>query len=1122
MFVVVVFSIGFVPLFLPPPGLDNPEAIGAYLNGQLPTLGPPEAVETTEAFPNITFNSPLTFTMHPQQNRAFVGQRDGKIYHFLNQSNVSSKTLFLDLSPKVGVVWDGGFLGLTFHPNFGRAGQPGRNYFYVYYNTRDGNGGNEPTSPQPQPCIGGAVWNGGYNILARYAVNEGSLTVNPNSETIMFKTRHYNSTHYGGGLLFGLDGFLYLTTGDQAQHNPAQILNNNLDGGVLRIDVDKDPSKSHAPIRKLPQDSRGPDEFSGVEYWIPNDNPFLGNNRMEEYYSIGHRNPHRMTMDTQTGKLYIGEIGSSIHEEINVVKKGANFGWPVYEGFNRNNTCLSSLYQNMPHEGPLTAFPRSEANAIIGGYVYRGSAIPCLFGKYVCADYGNGEELYSVDINTGDYTKLGAFIPGNVISFGEDHDGELYALGQGNNVKIHKFKLAGTTPAPPARLSQTGAFTNLANLTTRSGIIPYDLIEPFWSDGAVKKRWMAIPNNGSHNTVTEKIKFSEEGEWEFPIGSVLIKHFELPINENNPSQTRRLETRFSVKGQDGNFYFLTYKWRADGSDADLIQTSVDENYTVQVAGGGTRQQTWHFPNQGECMTCHNEATKGTLGPRTRQLNKNFLYEKTGITANQLVTLSSLGILDQNITDANTANYLTSVAKDDMNAGLEQRARSYLDVNCGYCHRPGTGNRAVFDARLSTPLSASNLFSGSINEQVGPSNSKIITPRNTSLSELYLRLHSLEVGIAMPPISKNERDEEGVQLIEDWINNMSTSTIGGTCSPTGRITQEIWTNLARNTTIASIPLNTTPNISNEITVFEIAANSREDYGVRLRGYVYPPQTGNYRFWIASDDNGEFWISNSTNASGKQLVASVPLWTGSRQWDKFPEQQSAAIFLEQGKAYYVEALMREGGGGDNLAIGWTLPNGTLQRPIPGNRLSPISVAPCSGGACTDVDGDGVCSTEDCNDNNPNISRPGDTCNDQNANTSNDRIQNNCVCAGTLLPNTCTDNDGDGVCQDDDCNDNNANISQAGDPCNDGNANTTNDQIQSDCSCSGTPTGGGGTTTISCGNGDISITYGNGQIIMTGQAGQNYFFKVNDLDAGWASRLDCVNSSCGSSQSVSGLTN
>jgi len=82
---------------------------------------------------------------------------------------------------------------------------------------------------------------------------------------------------------------------------------------------------------------------------------------------------------------------------------------------------------------------------------------------------------------------------------------------------------------------------------------------------------MAIPNNGSHNTAAEKIKFSEEGDWEFPVGSVLIKHFELPINENNPSQTRRLETRFSVKGQDGNFYFLTYKWRADGSDADLIQ-----------------------------------------------------------------------------------------------------------------------------------------------------------------------------------------------------------------------------------------------------------------------------------------------------------------------------------------------------------------------------------------------------------------------------------------------------------------------------------------------------------------------------------------------------------------------
>ena len=220
------------------------------------------------------------------------------------------------------------------------------------------------------------------------------------------------------------------------------------------------------------------------------------------------------------------------------------------------------------------------------------------------------------------------------------------------------------------------------------------------------------------------------------------------------------------------------------------------------------------------------------------------------------------------------------------------------------------------------------------------------------------------------------------------------------------------------------------------------------------------------------------------------------------------------------------MREGQGGDNLAVGWTLPNGTLQRPLPGDRLSPMSATPCSGGGCVDVDGDGVCATEDCNDNNPAISRPGDACNDRNGNTNNDRIQNNCVCAGTLGPIACTDADNDGVCQEDDCNDNNANIGARQTPgiaCNDGNSNTSNDQIQSDgCTCSGTSSdsgGGGGTQTFSCS--DVTVTYGNGRIQMSGPAGNNYFFKVNDLDNGWIEVVNCTNN-CGNSETVENLTN
>ena len=129
---IALLSFAFVPLFLVPPGLVDPEPIGAYLNGKFPSAAPSDAFELVPAFPNVTFNSPLTWAMHPRENRVFVGQRDGKVYHMENTSTVTSKTLFIDLSSEVGVVWDGGFLGMVLHPEFGDPTSPNRNYFFVY------------------------------------------------------------------------------------------------------------------------------------------------------------------------------------------------------------------------------------------------------------------------------------------------------------------------------------------------------------------------------------------------------------------------------------------------------------------------------------------------------------------------------------------------------------------------------------------------------------------------------------------------------------------------------------------------------------------------------------------------------------------------------------------------------------------------------------------------------------------------------------------------------------------------------------------------------------------------------------------------------------------------------
>lgn len=773
---------GFAPFvqLQPGSGLLGGEAIGPYLNGAFPATPPFGAVGFEDAFPALDFNSALVWEMHPTDDTVFLGQRDGLVSWFHLTDTVTVKNTFLDLRSDVGVVWDGGFLGMAMHPDFGVPGATGKNYFYIYYCSRDGSGGNSPTSPQPQPCQSGAVWNGGYNYLCRYSVFDGTLTVDPSSRLEMFKVRHYNSTHYGGGLLFGNDGFLYLTTGDQAQHQPAQNISQHLDGGVLRFDVNMDPTKSHAPVHVHPQDPRGPDEFSGVGYWIPNDNPFNSQTGVfEEYYSMGHRNPHRMTKDASTGLLYIGEIGSSTHEEVNVVKKGSNFGWPVYEGFVTKNTCTSSLYNGMAHEGPLVAYPRSEANSIIGGYVYRGNDLPQLFGKYLCADYGSGEEIWAVNTQTGSYETIANYTPtGKIISFGQDHDGEIYLLAQGNNLPIHKLIDQNANVNLPDSLSQIGAFVDLATLQPTAGIIPYDMIEPFWSDRAVKRRWLAVPNDGTHDTPAEQITYSENGVWDLPVGSVIMKHFDLPTNLSDLTQTKRLEIRFIVVYDVGKAYWLTYKWRPDGSDADLLSSSLEETIPITTPTGVV-DQVWHYPGRAECFSCHNEASKGTLGLRTRNLNMDFTYPSTGLTANQLVTYSSIGLIDASITDSDTPELLTHKRMNDVTASLEERAKSYLDLNCAYCHQPATGNRAVFDARLATSLAASDLLSDELNESLGIPGEAIVVPYDTARSVLYQRIHTTGY-YAMPPLAKSLIDTKGSELIADWIMNMDT--LSPPCAP----------------------------------------------------------------------------------------------------------------------------------------------------------------------------------------------------------------------------------------------------------------------------------------------------------------------------------------------------
>jgi len=311
----------------------------------------------------------------------------------------------------------------------------------------------------------------------------------------------------------------------------------------------------------------------------------------------------------------------------------------------------------------------------------------------------------------------------------------------------------------PPLLSRTGAFKDLRTLTPNDNLLPYDLIVPFWSDGAVKTRWASIPNG--------KIKFSPTGEWVFPNGTVFVKTFELPVDDTNPKLKRRLETRFIVRDSTGGVYGVTYKWRPDNSDADLLATNLTEAIAIKTATG-VRTQMWYYPSRQDCLTCHTGNAGYVLGVKTRQLNRNLAYP-SGVTDNELRTWNHLGLFDTNLDEACLENLPKLARSDDTARSLEDRARSYLDSNCSQCHRP-RGTVAYFDARYDTPLSKQGLINGPVLIDQRIDHSRVVAPRDIWRSILYMRANSVE-GLKMPPLARNEIDEAGMKLLREWIESL---------------------------------------------------------------------------------------------------------------------------------------------------------------------------------------------------------------------------------------------------------------------------------------------------------------------------------------------------------------
>jgi hypothetical protein len=402
----------------------------------------------------------------------------------------------------------------------------------------------------------------------------------------------------------------------------------------------------------------------------------------------------------------------------------------------------------------------------------------------------------------------GQFLAGNSPA-GTVGNGQLTVYGLIPNRTV---PVENPTAPPPAKLSETGFFTNLNTLTPAAHVLPYDVNSPLWSDGAGKGRWLVVPQGN-------QVVFNTTQPWTFPIGTQAIKEFELDLGNG---VTTRLETRVMTLTSNG-WSGVTYQWIPVGApssqqtDAQLLSTSATQTYTVTTASG-TSTQSWYFPSPTDCLTCHTPTSGGLLGVNTRQLNRlpdsgsgttiTFPQTESGsvnswigsssswvsawvpnpananTTAcsstatsnaqNQLSQWNSLGLFTTNIGDpAQCDQYALDT---DPTSTPEKRARSYFAVNCAVCHSPNGTSGVNIDFSYDTALSSMGIVDVTPSKgNLGVSGALLLTPGNSSESVVNLRMNTTNETYRMPPLASSVIDQNAVGVVSYWIDNMQSSS-----------------------------------------------------------------------------------------------------------------------------------------------------------------------------------------------------------------------------------------------------------------------------------------------------------------------------------------------------------
>lgn len=750
-------------------------ALSSTVSNVVGSPDPPPPYRVVRVLPKLQLTLPVGVVNEPGSTRLLFIDQDEKsgpprLCRTTDEPKNGEFETLIDFGDSVAY-------SITFHPQFAQNG-----YMYV--------GGNGPGTDADKTKM---CW------IRRYTIErEPPFSLDAKSARTIIEWT--SDGHNGAAIAFGLDGMLYVTSGDGTSDSDTNLTGQGLDhllAKVLRIDVDH-PDKGRA-------------------YSVPADNPFVGQDGVRpETWAYGFRNPWRMTVDPKTGNLWVGNNGQDLWEQIYLVQRGANYGWSVYEG--GHEFYPSRQRGPTPVSKPMFDHSHAEARSLTGGVVYYGRRFPELRGAYIYGDYSTGKIWGAkVDGRAIVWHRELADSTLQISDFAIDSDGELLIADHHGDSKGGFYTIEpNPPPANPAQfprtLSETGLFESVADHRLQAGVIPYSVNAPLWSDGAFKERYLVLP------AANPKIKFTLNRGWDFPDETVLVKSFAVETGDSKPGSRRWIETRLLTR-QQGEWVGYSYRWNDKQTDATLVaRDGADQTFAVRSRTGDKRQLVWRYPSRTECMVCHSRAAQFVLGLSTLQMNREHDYG--GVIDNQLQVLDRLGVLKPDWLkqlkaglqarrkregrDDRTSTEIQEELKrvtDGLNGGdgtlsalfestslrfdrlvdpyddkqnQSDRARSYLHANCAQCHVGAGGGNAQIDLEFTTSLDKTKLINvDPLHDKYGIAGAKLVAPGDPDRSVLLHRIAMRGRG-QMPQLATTIVDDPAVRVIRDWIAQLKSA------------------------------------------------------------------------------------------------------------------------------------------------------------------------------------------------------------------------------------------------------------------------------------------------------------------------------------------------------------